>query len=214
MKTLFAALLAGSALFVAAPAFAADIPEPIPTAPAPEAVVPMAFDWTGAYVGANIGYLWGTFDVEGAGDVDSDQFTGGLFAGYNYMVTPNWVVGGEVDVNYADTEDFGGVDTSLWYGSARARIGYAFDSFLIYGTGGLALAYPTVEAVDDDSQLHVGWTVGAGLEAALTQNITARAEYLYTSVGDESYNLGPGALSDVDIGLDSQTVRVGLGYKF
>jgi len=221
MTRAIAALLAGSALALAAPAYAADLNEPIPAAPVAEpAPVATAFDWTGAYVGANVGYGWGEYDVRtstGKSSKDASGFTGGLYAGYNYTVVPNVVVGAEIDAQLGPSESFNvngtGVKTStLYYGTARGRVGYAFDSFLVYGTAGLA--YGAGEAKfngGSDDNLHVGWTAGAGIEAALTQNITARAEYLYVDTSEETYRVnGQSAKAD----LDGSLVRFGLGYKF
>ena len=216
MNRVIAVLFAGASLATAAPSFAADLPEPVPMAPiAPAMPEATAFDWTGAYVGGNIGYLW----AENAGTVggNTDGVTGGLFAGYNYEVAPNWIVGVEGDVNLADTGSFttGGVavnNDELWYGTLRGRVGYAFDAFMVYGTGGLAVASNTANfAGGSDSNTHLGYAVGAGLEAALTQNLTARAEYLYMDTGLESYGVG-GTNFATDI--DGHIVRTGLAYKF
>jgi outer membrane immunogenic protein len=221
MNRLIALLVAGSALAVAAPAYAADLNEPIPAAPVAEPYAEAtAFDWTGAYIGATVGYGWGEYDVDtgtGSGSFDADGFTGGLYAGYNYAVTPNWIAGAEIDAMFGPGEDFsvGGTDVStstLFFGTARARLGYAFDSVMIYGTGGLAWGVGEAEfAGGSDSNFHVGWTVGGGIEAALTENITARAEYLYVDTSEESYSAG-GDSADAD--LDGHIVRMGVGYKF
>ncbi len=220
MTRVIAALLAGSTLAVAAPAFAADLPEPIPAAPIAEAPVATAFDWTGAYVGAAVGYGWGTTDIRtdtGRTKRDTDGFTGSLYAGYNYAVTPNWIVGAETDVSLAGGDDFNvgrtRVETETSFmGTARARVGYAFDNFLVYGTGGLAYGQGKAKFNGgSDDNLHVGFAVGGGVEAALTQNIVARAEYLYINTSEETYNVG-GQSAKAD--LDGSLVRFGLGYKF
>ncbi len=76
-------------------------------------------------------------------------------------------------------------------GTARARVGYAFDNFLVYGTGGLAYGQGKAKFNGgSDDNLHVGFAVGGGVEAALTQNIVARAEYLYINTSEETYNVG------------------------
>lgn len=221
MNRLIALLVAGSALAVAAPAFAADLNEPIPAAPVAESYVEAtAFDWTGAYIGATVGYGWGEYDVSSggaSGQFDVDGFTGGLYAGYNYAVTPNVIVGGEIDAMVGPGEDFsvGGTDVStdtLFFGTARARLGYAFDSVMVYGTGGLAWGMGEADFNgDSDSNFHVGWTLGGGIEAALTENVTARAEYLYVDTSEETYTAG-GTSANAD--LDGHIVRLGVGYKF
>jgi len=216
MKKYLVLALAGAAAMTAAPVMAADLNEPIPAAPMAEPVANTAFDWTGAYVGADVGYNWGTAHAN-RNDRSVDNVIGGVYAGYNYQIDPHWVVGGEADVSYAGSDSYTGGygDVKIggnWFGTVRGRAGYAFDNLLLYGTAGLAVAEGNVKLNgDSDSQTHVGYVVGAGVEAALTQNITARAEYLYTDTDEQTYNVaGKGIRTD----LDGSSVRVGVGYKF
>jgi outer membrane immunogenic protein len=109
--------------------------------------------------------------------------------------------------------------------TATARIGYAFDRLLIYGQGGLAagdidaktvtanlltpsIASPATTA--SASKTSVGWAIGAGFEYGLTQNISAKAEYLYFDLGSDTYNLG----MPVAINRTGNIGRVGLNYRF
>ncbi len=120
-----------------------------------------------------------------------------------------------------------------WFGTVRGRIGYAFDEILIYGTGGLAFARAQLGVagnVDDadaddagfggrfwtsNTQTHTGWTIGAGAEAALTPNVSLKAEYLYMDFGSETYNLQfPASTVAVDGDLTQHVVRAGLNYRF
>ena len=223
MNRVIAALLAGSAIVAAAPVLAADLPEPVPVAPVAEPYVEAtAFDWTGAYIGGAVGYGFADYSatstLNGSGSSDVDDFTAGLFAGYNYAFTPQWVVGAEVDVYFAPEQDFalGGTTynaDSQFLSTLRGRVGYAFGNFMVYGTGGLALgmAEVTSSAGGSDDATHLGYTVGAGLEAALTQNITARVEYNYLDLGSETYDLGADSL---EADLDAHMVKVGVAYKF
>ncbi|MEL7528692.1 MAG: outer membrane beta-barrel protein, partial [Pseudomonadota bacterium] len=178
--------LAGLAVTVAtagtAPVLAADLPQA--PAPAYEAVPAQqqSIDWTGIYVGGNLGWSFGSFDNSFGGtnlDTDANGVAGGLYAGYNYQVTPNVVLGAEADFTLSDLEDTksaGGVSLkskSDWNSNIRARIGYAFDRYLVYGAGGLALADLEVSGNgDSDSKTAVGWTLGVGGEAAITNNVT------------------------------------------
>lgn len=210
---------------VAAPALAADLPEPIPEAPIVE-VAPAAFDWTGFYIGANIGYGFGGDDVVGvfsdgsfvgdAGDLEASGILGGLQAGYNYQYG-NFVIGLEGDIQLSDIGDDvsgNGVDvesTVSWYGTVRPRIGYAFDRLLVYGTGGVAFGDYEYEGDIEGSETFVGWTAGAGLEYAFTDNLTAKFEYQYVNLGDDTFE---------DAGLstkatpDFHAVKLGVNYKF
>jgi opacity protein-like surface antigen len=211
---------AAAILGLPAAAMAADLPM---QQQAPAAYTPVAsvYDWSGVYLGVHAGYGWGDAEIDVAGlpgvDSDADGFLGGVQAGYNAQ-WGNWVGGVELDASYSGVEgdDIAGLDTELnWVGTARARVGYAFDRLLPYVTGGLALG--EVEATNtiagiSESNTHIGWTVGAGLEYAVTDNVTVRGEYSYIDLQDESYTLGAGVPADA--GLDLHTVKAGLNYKF
>ena len=202
MSKLLLGAVAGSALLLSAPVFAADLNEPVPAAPY-VAPVSTAFDWTGAYVGADVGYSWA--NKRSARNKDSDAVVGGVFAGYNYQIQNNIVVGGEGEVAY------GGADPlSTWTGAIRGRAGYAFDNILVYGTaGGLVGQGEMKNNGANNTRTHVGYQVGAGVEAALTSNITARAEYLYTGTNTRDYGAAGG-----DGDLSGNAVKLGVAYKF
>jgi outer membrane immunogenic protein len=197
-------------------ASAADIPQETYAPPPDIAYEPApAFSWTGFYAGGLVGYGWGEAKTDN-GDFDADGFFGGLFAGYNLELGNNFVVGIEVDGTYGKLEGSGGVPgTSVendWNGTARARLGYAIDRFMIYGTGGVAVG--RVEASEggvSDTNTAVGWTAGGGVETALTDNVIGRIEYRYTDLGSNSYDLGT---TSPDIDLSSHSVLVGVGVKF
>lgn len=202
MSKLLLGAVAGSALLLSAPVFAADLNEPVPAAPY-VAPVSTAFDWTGAYVGADVGYSWA--NKRSARNKDSDAVVGGVFAGYNYQIQNNIVVGGEGEVAY------GGADPlATWTGAVRGRAGYAFDNILVYGTaGGLVGQGEMKNNGANNTRTHYGYQVGAGVEAALTTNITARAEYLYTGTNTRNYGAAGG-----DGDLSGSAVKLGVAYKF
>lgn len=208
-------LVSGALLgaMVAAPAMAADLakPQSYPVK-AQVAAPPPVFSWTGFYIGANAGYAWGS--GKGAADyygVSPDGWFGGGQVGYNYQFQNNMLVGVEADLQGSDISgNANGVNSKLdYFGTVRARLGYAYDRFLPYVTGGLAYGKNTINDFGySDSNTHVGWTVGGGLEYAITNNWTARAEYLYVDLGKKTYdNIG-------DAGIAASTARVGVNYKF
>jgi outer membrane immunogenic protein len=217
--------LAGMALTAAsaatAPVLAADLPQS--PAPAYEAVPApqQSIDWTGIYVGGNLGWNFGHFDNQSGGtslSTSANGFGGGLYTGYNFQVTPNVVVGAEADFSLTDLQDSrtnGGINVeskSDWNSNIRARVGYSFDRYLVYGAGGLALADLELSGNgDSDSKTALGWTVGAGGEAAITDNLSARLEYVYQDFGSQDFNLnGTGVSSE----FNNSQIRMGLGYKF
>lgn len=216
--------LAGMTIFVSglsAQALAADLPYPSDPAPSTytDPVPAARFDWTGAYVGGDLGWGWGNFDNSGgAADTEGNGVQGGVHAGYNYMVTPNFLAGVEADFQLSDLSDTGtrgGVTTetsSDWNAGLRGRLGFTFDRFLVYGAGGLALADQTMKVGGQSGDTTaVGWTLGGGLEGALTQNVTARLEYVHQDFGSESFNIGGNRYKS---DLDNNIVRAGVSYKF
>jgi high affinity Mn2+ porin len=163
---------------------------------------------------------------------------GGFQAGYNTVFNSGLMVGVEADVSFPGymsgtsglaTPTIGTAtysDQVDMSGSVRARIGYAFDHRLYYGTAGYAWAQDnlTRTQLSDNSPLasggtveskfpaRSGWTVGAGVEAPLVPHWTARLEYLYSDFGTASVTF-PLAGQRFDSNLSVQEVRVGLNYK-
>ena len=212
MRIFIATLLASAAAFTTiSAANAADAVDQIPEAPvAYEQPAPVS-DWSGAYLGGYGAYDWGRFDGDREG-----AFGGGVFGGYN-MQSGKIVYGVEGDLGYngEEAEAAAGVEGRAgWNGSVRARVGYDLNPFLIYGTAGVALQDNelTDEATGaSDNKTAVGYTVGAGVEAMVTDNITTRVEYRYTDFGSEDYDLGATSVSS---GYDDHSVKVGIGVKF
>jgi outer membrane immunogenic protein len=158
MKKITGALFLGLALSIAGngAGLAADLPTK-----APYMVPASTYNWSGAYIGINAGGGW-LKDDEG-------NRNGGLIGGtlgYNFQPGGPWVWGLEGDLGYFSNSDL------KYLGTVRGRIGYAIDRLLPYITGGLAV-------MSDDGSARAGWTLGAGLEYALMQNLSIKAEYLY-----------------------------------
>ena len=128
-------------------------------------------------------------------------------------------------------------DDSNWFGTLRARGGLALDRFLIYATGGLAFngngedhvftvvgrnaagAVVSAATFASKGEDDLGWTVGGGVEAGITNNVSVKLEYLYVRFeGSEvidpiaSTALGTAVVSDRD--NDSHIVRAGVNFKF
>lgn len=226
---------------------AADLPAYQPAPAAPQSYATASYDWSGAYVGVRVGYLWSDADyvAEDAADpadfsrgsIDVDGWLAGVQAGYNIQLG-SFVLGVEGDlawsradgstVNDPESPPAEQSDVGLdieWLGTLRGRAGYAMDRFLVYGTGGLAYA-STEASVDDlggegptirDDDGVWGWTVGAGVEAALTRNITVKAEYLYMDFADAEYSFTDSAVPvtvPAEADIDAHSIKVGVNYKF
>jgi outer membrane immunogenic protein len=181
--------------------------------PPPEVVYnpASAYNWTGAYVGAQVGYGWGT--AKNAGNsFDANGVVGGAYAGYNFLATPGFLLGVEGDINASGMsgKSAGVTVSNGWNGTIRGRAGVAIDRFLVYGTGGLAVGGVEVKSGGSkDSATQVGYTLGGGVEAGITQNVTARVEYRWTDLGKDTYSSVPGK-----VGFTSSQVLVGVGMKF
>ncbi|WP_417690938.1 outer membrane protein [Roseibium sp.] len=205
---------------LSAQALAADLPYPSDPAPTTysDPVAAARFDWTGAYVGGNVGWGWGNFENSGAADTEANGVQGGVHAGYNYMITPNFLAGVEADFQLSDLSDtgtLGGVTaetSSDWNASIRGRLGFTFDRFLVYGAGGLAVADQSLKVGgSSDDATAIGWTLGGGVEGAVTNNITARLEYVHQNFGSEDFNISG---TQYQSELDDNIVRFGMSYKF
>ncbi|MGG7519080.1 outer membrane protein [Allorhizobium undicola] len=210
----FKLLLATAAMLaISGQAMAADA---VSETPAPPAAVetPAAFSWAGGYAGVHGGYGWLDMKLSSGGASASDDFDGGRlggFAGWNFDVGHNVIVGIEGDLNYDWNEnDYSGIklgtDVS---GSARARVGYALDRALVYAAGGWTATRGHLDntgSVDGHTTFN-GWTVGAGVDYALTNRIFVRGEYRYNDFASKD-------LSGIDIDMKQHVVNVGVGVKF
>jgi outer membrane immunogenic protein len=210
-RTLALTAVAAAVAFTSTAANAADLPRRKAEPMAPASYVSQAFNWTGPYVGINLGGVIAE-GKRGINNIDPTGVTVGLQAGYNYQFINNIVLGVEADVNYSNANDsVAGTKSTLdYFGTVRARAGYAMDRVLPYVTGGFAWGSNEVKtAALKQSKTHYGWTAGAGVEYAFTQNISARAEYLYMNLANENYTT-----FGVKGGVNAHIIRAGLNYKF
>ncbi|PRX10406.1 UNVERIFIED_ORG: outer membrane immunogenic protein [Martelella mediterranea] len=210
------------------PASAADLILRPSLQPAPYRQAPAAAAyWTGPYAGVEGGFSWsdarGTLSGLGSDDTDFDGANATLFAGYNRQMG-NIVVGLEGDASYSwGKRSFPtglGFDYDLgsdWSGSLRGRLGYSAGNALFYVTGGAAVAnvYARTHNVSISDTLF-GYTVGAGLDYAFTDNVFGRLEYRYTGYPDQDAVDDLASLAGVDakIKMHNHAVKAGIGVKF
>jgi outer membrane immunogenic protein len=224
-------------LFVAGIAVAALL-----SAPALAGPPPSLFNWSGCYMGANAGDLWGVADpqattVKTFAQTSPRGFTGGGQVGCNYQAY-NWVVGLQGDFSAANAHNrqtiTGGLTTDHfetkidWLASITGRIGYAQDRWLVYGKGGAAwvrdnlhdsggvFIFPFDFSV---SETRSGWTVGGGVDYALAPNWSVGLEYNYYDFGTKLVTLsgsgGLGATSETfPLKQNFSVVRATLNYRF
>ena len=201
-----------------------------------------AGDWQGFYIGGQFGHGRGDNDhafvflgTPGEVDFGIKGFSGGGTIGYNVQVNPNWVLGVESDFSLADIK--GSAPDSATYGCApicetrvdsfgtlRARLGYALNNVLFYGTGGYA--FGRVNARDQNCTLgncgtpsvH-GWAAGGGIEWAFTGGWSAKLEYLRVDFNRAIFQDSPAVncgLADGGCTVEAKfdTIRIGLNYRF
>jgi outer membrane immunogenic protein len=199
-------MVAGGAALAANAATAADLPHPsYYTATAPLS----AYSWTGAYLGGNLGYEWGTTSNN---PTRPSGVAGGVQGGYNWQ-TGQLVIGGEADIELSNANDIFAPwkFSNPWFGTLRGRAGVAVNNFLIYGTAGVAFAELKAETAGFATENHtnVGWTAGVGVEAGFAANWSAKVEYLFVDMASNSF-----ALTGTNNGLSANLFRMGVNYHF
>ena len=223
MKRMMFAGLVALAGTVAGSALAADMTPRYPQQPYVKApLYNPVFSWTGFYLGLNGGGGWGHSSWDRTGEIDlSGGFIGGT-AGFNWQ-TGQMVLGIEGDVDWSGMSGTSAAFCSAgcttkndWLGTVRGRVGYSFDRFLPYFTGGAAFGAVkgSVTGFGSFSQTKVGWTGGAGLEYAFTDNWTTKLEYLYVDLGKATCNAACSGGDPFDVTFKTNIVRAGVNYKF
>jgi outer membrane immunogenic protein len=201
------------------------------------------YNWTGFYVGGNIGGAWGTLDVTDVNtgatvSPNNSGFAGGGQIGYDYQMG-SWVIGirnifdGTSINNGATLSDgvfSGTVNSHLhWFDALTARVGYLMQpNLLFYGQGGAAWTSWDITAFNGSGVQtgeisggnRTGWTAGLGLEWMFLPHWSTFLEYNYMGFGTRSSAsqvcvAGVGCTTDTFSGkANLQNVLVGLNYKF
>lgn len=214
-----------------APAAAADLPLPPPNSDA-DAPYP---HWGGAYLGLNGGFGLGSSQwTEGLFSTsvfNTDGFLLGGTIGFNYPVSAV-LFGVEGDLDWSTLNGSAGncavngggavaacETKNNALGTVRARMGYAYDRTLIYVTGGVAIGDVQTglnPPATFDTATKAGWAAGAGLEYALTDAWSAKAEYLFIDLGSASCAgaANCGSAAGASVSLTENVVRGGFNYRF
>ena len=226
-----ATLLGGAAAsLLTVSAFAADLG--VRSGPLQPVIPP--FTWTSCYAGLKAAGGWGKKDLTdnvgvfttttgySSASVDVSGYMLGGQIGCDYQFAPTWVVGIEGEAtggniskttNFAvpsipDTASFR--STTDFLASITARVGYAWDRWMLYGKGGVALVGDRYHADDlagiyffDATENRIGWTAGAGLEWAFTPEWSVKLEYDYYGFGTKSV-----LFTDTIIAITSAPVNI------
>ena len=222
-------LLAAAGLLALAgwygPAGAADMSQPS-IMPTKAPYYAPGYNWTGLYLGINAGGAWGTSTWTGvpASFTTSGGMVGGQ-VGYNWQYG-QFVIGAEGDLDWTGIHGATNVGpcggftcqtNSDFLSTVRGRVGFAADRFMPYVTGGLAIG--NIRASDPFgvgvNQVNAGWTVGGGVEFAITGPWTAKVEYLHVDLGNTACGVACGAAAGTNnVSLTSNVVRAGVNYRF
>lgn len=213
------------------------------------ALVDPAYNWSGFYVGVEGGGVWGRSQhyrddaqtpiangIPQTGGINTDGgLVGGTF-GYNYQFSSNVVIGFETDgawVSNKGTANFAapfGPPTNTaqtsqsWLYTARGRLGYAWNRWMVFATGGVAVTDEGAQICNvalgcaSQSKTVSGWTAGGGVEYAFAGNWSARLEYLHNDFGSQHFDRAPigagGFFYARDVTLTNDLVTFGVNYKF
>lgn len=240
MRKAFMTAIAVIAL-AASPTFASDMA--IGKARAPGAA---EMPWTGFYVGGHIGGGWADTSSElnfGPGAIfatnpnPSGFLAGGQF-GALYQFRNGWVLGAEVSLSKTwmdDTDAVSGLPAGInlkakasdqYLGIAQAKLGYGFDNWLLYVSGGAAwkrsdlrLSLANAGSVTSDKYDTNGWTIGAGASYAFAQNWSLDLSYNYIDWNDGNASFKVPGFGGGSIGVPitndpEHVVKLGVNYKF
>jgi opacity protein-like surface antigen len=182
--------------FAGGPVAVADEPAVIPAA---EPYVAPGVDWSGAYVGAQLGY--GDVNSNGAG-LDGNGLLGGVHAGYRWDLG-NWVAGGELSWDKASI-DLGTAagDQLDSVAALKLMAGREIGNSLVYGTLGAAQAKASVGGADQSDS---GMVYGLGFDYAVNDRWTVGGEVL-----QHQFNDFDGTGND----FDATTIKAKVGLQF
>lgn len=233
MRTVVALLLASTSLFTVSPqvAYSADMPA---KAARPVPVAAPVWSWNGFYIGAHVGGAWGTTESEFTAvafpiaSATVNGFLGGGQIGYNFQ-SGIIVVGIEADASWANIKGTTPCLVALTckrdvnsLGTITGRVGFTADRALVYVKGGAAWAnfeYDTsiigIPLASADKWVW-GWTVGTGVEYAITPNWSAKVEYNFMDFQKETVSLTAPIVGPVNVNTTSyiHAVKFGVNYRF
>jgi outer membrane immunogenic protein len=203
------------------------------------ALAPAHADWSGLYLGAHAGGIWGDIETTTITDTtawfegdNADFGPSGVIAGgqlgYNFQFS-GWVVGVELAGSTLDFEEVLEIGDDRysaeaeWLGIAALRAGWLWNQHsLVYLKGGYATASVQTRDIDTNApagsistdEMHGGWMAGAGLEHLLSPDVSAAIEYNYIDLGNQDHSgvSGGTVLNDVEVQTHAVTAR--LNWRF
>jgi outer membrane immunogenic protein len=248
MKKLMLATAALGALTAAGPVLAADLPARMPYK-APPPPIPY-FSWTGCYIGGHVGGAWEHRDLEN-GTIVATTALGATttFLNTGGFDTSGWLAGGQAGCQWQITSVVFGIEgdgswtnlsgtltdplTGTTFSTnnnnqvlydVTARLGWAWDRWLIYAKGGGAWAQENFSVFNpifgtvSDSFTRNGWVIGGGVEWAFWDNWSVKLEYLHYDFGSRGFNgffpfVTPTTLA-FDVNERVDTIKLGINWRF
>lgn len=214
MKNPLVSLVVSFGVLASTPSYAADYNLPADSLG--------AYDWSGPYFGVKFGgAVDGRSDgaFPGGDETSLEGILGGAMMGYNFQYG-DFVLGMDSDISLTDingSSDVGAQSGNVsldTLSTTRGRVGYAYDRFLPYVTGGFATARAdfSIDGVgSDNDEWFMGYAVGAGVEWAINDNMAARIEYQYVNLGSEDISIdGTSRSASIE---DLHIVRAGVSIK-
>jgi outer membrane immunogenic protein len=169
---------------------------------------------------------------------------GGGQLGYNWALRPNWIAGIVADFQGSNTRasatntvtpptfaptDQANSERLDWFGTIRAKLGFALNNWLPYATGGLAYGHVTtagslfipggvINFIGTNQTTQIGWTAGAGMNYAIAPHWVIGVEYLHIDLGRTTYTetqptFAPGSLLAISNRAAEDILRATLDYK-
>jgi opacity protein-like surface antigen len=199
------------------------------------------YDWTGPYIGVSAGSTWGGMHWASQGstvDPDYAGYLAGGQAGYNYQ-TGRFVWGIEADAGASNARGaagacaiqpplFGCEDDVGVLGSLTGRFGYTWGRALFYAKGGWEygevtagtslnfvdpfLGFPPASGAMKSTNWENGWTAGVGIEYALTDKWSAKAEYMHYEFPQYTFTVAQNTTANATTA--GNIVRIGVNYHF
>jgi opacity protein-like surface antigen len=201
--------------------------------PVPPPYIPPLYNWSGFYVGANLGGAWNDTTLNDSftgfqiGNSSSGVIGGGQL-GYNWQSGPlmlgaEWMFDG-TSLSASRTVGFlQGAANTNWLTTFAGRLGWVSNNWLFYGKGGGGWADASVTLTNlangtqlSNSHTSAGWLAGAGIEYGITPNWTLKFEYDYLGMNTWTANstlFAPNA-DRVSVKPNIQTFIVGANFKF
>jgi opacity protein-like surface antigen len=203
----------------------------------PAVVMPPAvYDWGGFYVGANFGGVFAREDVStpfGTFSTDPSGVLGGFQAGYNFLFSPDWLVGIEAEFDLTAAQGAVNVTTPAtafsvtsnhnWYDIVSGRLGYVAGPWLFYAKGGAAwmnadyrlAANSGLGGAATVSPNRAGWTIGGGAEYFFQTTWSAKLEYSFLDFGSAAYGFGvAGSGAPLTFNTRVHEVKAGVNYHW